>query len=86
MDCLESDLRVRERLTVRMLDACALNPPILPAIADPIRFFFVLRLTRSPTVVLSTLLTIAPEMTASATTDLPRPSIQLIAAGFLSVQ
>jgi hydroxymethylglutaryl-CoA reductase len=36
--------------------------------------------------VLSTDLTTEPGMVASATTDFPRPSIQLIAAGFLSVQ
>lgn len=71
---------------MRMLEAWALKPPMDPAMALPIRFFLMFKLHRSVTVVLSTVLTTLPGMTASATTLLPRPSIQLIAAGFLSVQ
>ena len=51
---------------------------------DPMRFFDMLRSTRAEVEVLRTDLTTWAGTTASATTDLPRPSIQLIAAGFLS--
>jgi hypothetical protein len=45
-----------------------------------------LRSTRAEVEVLSTDLTTWAGMMASATTDLPRPSTQFTAAGFLSVQ
>mmetsp|Transcript_7878 Transcript_7878/g.26807 ORF Transcript_7878/g.26807 Transcript_7878/m.26807 type:complete len:225 (+) Transcript_7878:242-916(+) len=70
---------------VTMFAACALKPPTLPAMALPTRFLFVLVYTMAETVVLSVERTTEAGMTASATTVLPRPSIQLIAAGFLSV-
>ena len=60
--------------------------PIDPAIEDPIRFFDVLRSTRAAVEVLRTYFTMWAGTMASATTDLPRPSTQFTAAGFLSVQ
>ncbi len=42
-----------------------------PASAEPIRFLERLRSTSAATVVLSTLVTTSPEITASHTTDLP---------------
>ena len=53
---------------------------------DPTRFFDILRSTRAEVEVLSTVLTMWAGTMASATTDLPRPSTQFTAAGFLSVQ
>mmetsp|Transcript_5734 Transcript_5734/g.8819 ORF Transcript_5734/g.8819 Transcript_5734/m.8819 type:complete len:238 (+) Transcript_5734:641-1354(+) len=50
--------------------------------AEPIRFLLLLRSTMSTTLDLSTLRTMSPLMTASATTLLPRPSIQFMAEGF----
>ena len=58
--------------------------PMEAAMEDPMRFFDMLRSTRAEVEVLRTDLTTWAGTTASATTDLPRPSIQLIAAGFLS--
>ena len=52
---------------------------------EPTRFFEILRSTRAEVDVLRTDLTTCAGTTASATTDFPRPSTQLIAAGFLSV-
>ena len=57
-----------------------------PAMAEPIRFFDMLRSTKAEVEVLSTDLTMCAGTMASATTDLPRPSTQFTAAGFLSVQ
>ncbi len=54
--------------------------------AEPIRFFDILRSTNAEVEVLRTDLTTWAGMMASATTDLPRPSTQFTAAGFLSVQ
>mmetsp|Transcript_13948 Transcript_13948/g.44264 ORF Transcript_13948/g.44264 Transcript_13948/m.44264 type:complete len:337 (+) Transcript_13948:205-1215(+) len=67
-----------------MLAACALKPPILPATAEPVRFLVMLRSTMRSGVVLSTRRTTSPVSTASHTTLFPRPSTQLMAAGFLS--
>ena len=53
---------------------------------DPTRFFDMLRSTKAEVDVLSTVLIILAGTIASATTDLPLPSTQLTAAGFLSVQ
>ncbi|CCJ28701.1 unnamed protein product [Pneumocystis jirovecii] len=69
-----------------ILAACALNPPILPAIELPTKFFEIFNSTRSSTLDLRTDLTMSFKITASAITLFPRPSIQFIAAGFLSVQ
>ena len=63
-----------------------MNPPMLPACAEPTRFLALLRSTILSGVVLSTSETILAGTTASQHTDLPRPSSQLMAAGFLSVQ
>ena len=60
--------------------------PIDPAMEDPMRFFDVFRSTRAAVEVLRTYLTMWAGTMASATTDLPRPSTQFTAAGFLSVQ
>ena len=60
--------------------------PMDPAMEDPTRFFDILRSTRAEVDVLSTVLIIWAGTMASATTDLPLPSTQLTAAGFLSVQ
>mmetsp|Transcript_70274 Transcript_70274/g.120697 ORF Transcript_70274/g.120697 Transcript_70274/m.120697 type:complete len:328 (-) Transcript_70274:157-1140(-) len=67
------------------LAACALKPPTLPAMADPTKFLRVATSTIPRTVVLRVSLTILDGIRASHTTDFPRPSIQLIAAGFLSL-
>nr|GLL26953.1 3-hydroxy-3-methylglutaryl-coenzyme A reductase-like [Ipomoea trifida] len=64
-----------------MLAAWALNPPRAPAMADPVRFLSMLSSTKEATSVFSTLLTTSSFIMASQTTDLPRPSIQLTAAG-----
>src|SRR5258706_6311263 len=77
---------VARNRAVRKLAACALKPPIDPAIAVPTKFFLLFRLTKSATVVLRIDRTTLPGTIASATTLFPRPSIQLIGAGFLSVQ
>mmetsp|Transcript_3662 Transcript_3662/g.10255 ORF Transcript_3662/g.10255 Transcript_3662/m.10255 type:complete len:207 (-) Transcript_3662:318-938(-) len=69
-----------------MLDACALNPPSAPAIAEPIRFLATLSSHAASTVVLRTDSTTWPGIVASATTEQPRPEIQLTAAAFLSQQ
>ena len=57
-----------------------------PAMAEPTRFFDVLRSTRAEVDVFRTDLMMWAGTMASATTDLPRPSTQFTAAGFLSVQ
>nr|GLL26952.1 receptor-like protein 12 [Ipomoea trifida] len=64
-----------------MLAAWALNPPRAPAMADPVRFLSMLSSTKEATSVFSTLVTTSSFIMASQTTDLPRPSIQLTAAG-----
>ena len=71
---------------VTRLDECALKPPIEPAIADPTKFLYVFTSTIAAGSTLSTERTSEAGMTASTATDLPRPSIQLTADGFLSVQ
>ena len=53
---------------------------------DPTRFFDMLRSTKAEVDVLSTVRIILAGTMASATTDLPLPSTQFTAAGFLSVQ
>lgn len=60
---------------VTTLAACALFPPILPAIADPIKFLLMLTSTNAATVVFSTSVTIFEGTIASLTTYFPRPSI-----------
>ena len=57
-----------------------------PAMEEPMRFFDILRSTSAEVDVLRTDLTMWAGTIASATTDLPRPSTQFTAAGFLSVQ
>ena len=54
--------------------------------AEPTRFLEMLRSTRAEVDVLRTVLMMWAGTMASAHTDLPRPSTQLTAAGFLSVQ
>lgn len=107
--------------------ACALYPPMLPAMAEPTKFLLMFTSTNASVVVfkictnsrghdflyslklscgktrhlhqqrqrrgsdtqfktLPTSRTTFAGMVASHTADLPRPSIQLMAAGFLSVQ
>ena len=61
-------------MAVTTLAAWALNPPILPAMALPIMFFSILRSTSAEADVLRTCCMTWPGMTASQTTDLPRPS------------
>ena len=73
-------------MAVTMLAACALKPPMLPAMAEPTKFLLRLRSISAFTDVFSTDLTTSALIVASHTTDLPRPSIQFIAEGFLSVQ
>mmetsp|Transcript_17751 Transcript_17751/g.68860 ORF Transcript_17751/g.68860 Transcript_17751/m.68860 type:complete len:279 (+) Transcript_17751:334-1170(+) len=70
---------------VTTLEACALKPPMEPAMAEPTRFFCVFRSSISSTLLFSTVCTMLRLIVASTTTDLPRPSTQLTAAGFLSV-
>lgn len=77
---------VARYMAVKIFAACALNPPIEPAIADPTRFLDMFRSTIASTDVFKTDCTIALGIIASADTDFPLPSIQLMAAGFLSVQ
>ena len=55
--------------------ACALKPPILPAIAEPTRFLVRFKSTNALADVFNTDLTISPLTVASQTTDLPLPSI-----------
>mmetsp|Transcript_1132 Transcript_1132/g.2546 ORF Transcript_1132/g.2546 Transcript_1132/m.2546 type:complete len:221 (+) Transcript_1132:424-1086(+) len=76
---------VAKKIAVTMLEAWALNPPMAPAIADPIRFLLMFVCTRAATVVLRVVRTTSFGMTASTTTDLPRPCNQFVAAAFLSV-
>ena len=57
-----------------------------PAMDEPTRFLEMLRSTRAEVEVLRTVLTMCAGTMASDTTDLPLPSTQLMAAGFLSVQ
>ena len=61
-------------MAVTVFAACALNPPMLPAMADPIRFLAMLSSTRAVTVVLRVDVTMLAGTMASHTTDLPRPS------------
>mmetsp|Transcript_38031 Transcript_38031/g.80968 ORF Transcript_38031/g.80968 Transcript_38031/m.80968 type:complete len:220 (+) Transcript_38031:1790-2449(+) len=75
---------VARKSAVTMLEACALKPPRAPAMAEPMRFLAVLSCTIASTDVLSVLRTMSAEIVASTTTEHPRPSIQLIAAAFLS--
>mmetsp|Transcript_14221 Transcript_14221/g.44423 ORF Transcript_14221/g.44423 Transcript_14221/m.44423 type:complete len:228 (-) Transcript_14221:302-985(-) len=72
-------------MAVRMLDACAFCPPIEPASALPMRFLCTLSRATAAGVVLRTEATTDAGRMASAATLFPRPSIQLIADGFLSV-
>lgn len=58
-----------------MLEAWALNPPILPAIAEPIKFLLTFKSTNAATVVFSVFFTTWDFTMASHTTDLPLPSI-----------
>ena len=69
-----------------ILDAWALKPPMAPASADPVKFLSMFNSNKAGTVVFKTLLTTASVMTASHTTDFPRPSIQFTTVGFLSAQ
>lgn len=62
-------------IAVTMFAAWALFPPILPAIADPIRFLLMLTSTNDATVVFNTSVTIFEGTIASLTTYFPRPSI-----------
>mmetsp|Transcript_22188 Transcript_22188/g.51237 ORF Transcript_22188/g.51237 Transcript_22188/m.51237 type:complete len:287 (+) Transcript_22188:168-1028(+) len=77
---------VARKTAATMLAACALLPPTLPAMAEPTRFLRIATSTNAGTLVLRVFLTTALGMTASTTTDLPLPSIQFTAAGFLSAQ
>ncbi|KNC29763.1 hypothetical protein FF38_05226 [Lucilia cuprina] len=92
---------VARKTAVTMLAACALlprnilkkridyhslSPPILPAIALPPIFFNLLHSTNVLASVFNTLRKVAAGIIHSVTTRLPRPLIQLIAAGFLSQQ
>ena len=77
---------VAMKMAVTMLAAWALKPPMLPAMAEPVRFLAMLRSQSADVVVLSVVSMMSPGMMAWHVTDLPRPSIQLMAAGFLSVQ
>mmetsp|Transcript_4498 Transcript_4498/g.17711 ORF Transcript_4498/g.17711 Transcript_4498/m.17711 type:complete len:220 (+) Transcript_4498:914-1573(+) len=77
---------VARKAAATMLAACALKPPTEPAMALPIRHFCRFASTIASTVVLSVLRTTSAVMVASTTTLFPRPSIQLMAAGFLSQQ
>mmetsp|Transcript_17910 Transcript_17910/g.39715 ORF Transcript_17910/g.39715 Transcript_17910/m.39715 type:complete len:242 (+) Transcript_17910:347-1072(+) len=76
---------VARKTAVTMLAACALKPPTDPAMADPMWFFCLLVSIMSYTELFSTEVTMLSGMMASTTMLLPRPRIQLIAAGFLSV-
>lgn len=62
-------------IAVTTLAACALFPPILPAIADPIKFLLMLTSTNAVTVVFRTSVMIVEGTMASLTTYFPRPSI-----------
>mmetsp|Transcript_8019 Transcript_8019/g.22894 ORF Transcript_8019/g.22894 Transcript_8019/m.22894 type:complete len:260 (-) Transcript_8019:627-1406(-) len=77
---------VARKAAATMLAAWALKPPTEPAMALPMRHFWRFASTMASTVVLSVLRTTSAVMVASTTTLLPRPSIQLMAAGFLSQQ
>ena len=71
-------------LTATIFAAWALNPPMDPAMIEPRRFLDWLSSTSRSAVVFKTFSRISWERIASATTDLPRPSIQFNAEGFLS--
>jgi len=73
---------VARNMAVTILEACALKPPILPAIADPIKFLAMLTSTRASTVVFSTSWMSLAGIVASATILLPRPSVQFSELGF----
>lgn len=60
---------------VTTLAAWALFPPILPAIADPIKFLLIFTSTNAVTEVFNTSVMIFEGTMASLTTYLPRPSI-----------
>lgn len=62
-------------IAVTTLAACALFPPILPAIADPIKFLLMFTSTNAVTVVFNTSVMILEGTMASLTTYFPRPSI-----------
>mmetsp|Transcript_9699 Transcript_9699/g.20527 ORF Transcript_9699/g.20527 Transcript_9699/m.20527 type:complete len:346 (+) Transcript_9699:339-1376(+) len=76
---------VARKTAVTTLAAWALNPPKAPAMAEPTRFFWRFVFTMEGTSVLRVDRTTSFGMVASTITDLPRPSIQLVAAAFLSV-
>ena len=84
--CHQLTCPVAMKIAVTIFAACALNPPRDPAMAEPTRFLLTLSSRRASTLVFSTLVTTWPGTMASHTTDLPRPSTQLMADGFLSVQ
>lgn len=65
-------------IAVTIFAACALNPPILPAIAEPTRFLLIFKSTNALTDVFNTDFTISPLTMASQITDFPRPSILFI--------
>jgi len=77
---------VAMKMAVTILLAWALKPPRAPAIAEPARFLIVFSSTSDCTFVFRTFFTTSSLITASQTTDFPRPSIQFTAAGFLSEQ
>lgn len=77
---------VAMKMAVTILLAWALKPPRAPAIAEPARFLIVFSSTSDCTLVFRTFFTTSSLITASQTTDFPRPSIQFTAAGFLSEQ
>ncbi len=60
---------------VTILAAWALNPPILPAIADPSKFLVKFKSYNALADVFKTDLTVSLFTIASHTTDLPLPSI-----------
>jgi hypothetical protein len=62
-------------IAATMFAACALKPPIVPAIAEPTRFFVRFKSTSALGDVFKTDLTTSPLTMASQTTDFPRPSI-----------
>ena len=77
---------VAKNMAATMFAACALFPPIDPASAAPIRFFTVFRRMMSATSHLRVEWRMRLGIWTSQETDLPRPSSQLAAEGFLSVQ
>mmetsp|Transcript_4765 Transcript_4765/g.7562 ORF Transcript_4765/g.7562 Transcript_4765/m.7562 type:complete len:201 (-) Transcript_4765:309-911(-) len=76
---------VARKTAVTLFAAWALNPPTVPAMALPMRFLLRFASTMAFTDVLSVDLTTSAGIVASITTLFPRPSIQFIAAAFLSV-